>query len=116
MAKPDTAVKSEPVQNELSQINEGATREECSRTLFSNQVAPSSIEDIITIPISQLGKYVVICEFSSVCITDMKEVKMLAQNLERWWNSDGKFCVIAQGGGTSTIRFERLENESTDEL
>ena len=101
-AKPDITAKPELVQDELLQ-NEEVTL-----------VASPSIKGIITIPISQHGKYVVTCEFSSAHVPDMEKVKTLAQRLDWWWNSDSKFFVIVQGDNIPTIRFERLEDE--DEL
>ena len=101
-------------QDELSQIDEGATRKECSQTPFSNSVASlSNIENIITIPITQLNKYIVICEVHGLVSTnDIKKIRMLAKSLGKWWdNSDDKFFVLVQGDDIPTIRFERLEKE-----
>jgi len=53
------SIRNELIQDELSQTDEGATRKECSRTLFSNSVA--SLSNIVhTFPIAQLDKYKVV--------------------------------------------------------
>ena len=101
---------------ELSQIGNGATRKECSRTLFSNSVASlPNIENIVTIPIST-GKYIVTCEFSQTPhAEDMDRIRRLAVNLDRWWNSNNKFFVLTQGDNIPTIRFEKLEDDTEDD-
>jgi len=99
-------ITTKPVlEDELSQVDNGVT-----------SVAPLSIDSITTFPISQFGKYIVTCEIGELTELDFQKVQKLAQSLDRWWNSDGKFFVLVEGNNTPKIRFERVESEDSNEL
>ncbi len=93
--------KLDSAQDELSQVDKGATE----------LVASLSIEGVAVIPIAQFDKYVVTCEMSEPSTDNFRKVRQLAQTLDQWWRGDGKFFVLMQGDGMPKIRFERLEIE-----
>lgn len=74
----------------------------------------SNTESIITIPITQLDKYIVTCEIDGA--VDFQHIQLLAQNLDRRWASDSKFFVLVEKDGMPKVRFERIESEDDNEL
>jgi len=97
-------MSNKPTSDKLSQIGE----EVASATSLS-------IDSVETIPITQLDKYIITCEISGpIEAGNFQKIRKLAQNLDRWWNSDSKFFVLISNDNVPKIRFERLENSDED--
>ena len=71
-----------------------------------------SVEDILTIHVTDLGKYIILVNMSSgKADQDLaRNLEYLRDSLNKWWLSDDKFIVVATGPNAE-IRFQRLDDE-----
>ena len=63
-------------------------------------------ENIQTIKIGD-GKYILLIEGDRLLSGD--DIRYSTEYLERWWNSDEKFCIVTFTKNFS-VKVERLEN------